>query len=213
MRTRSAVLIAALLLSACVGPPKKHREVRYQPPPETAERYHQCVALLRAEGSQVDELPDRRFDNGCSATSAVKLVAIGIPVTNLGAVKCGLAIPFARWVRQDVQAQAAKWLDGYVTKIESFGSFVCRPINNVEGNKLSEHGKANAIDVGAFQLKDGRRITIKQGWNGDDPKVRGFLRALHKAACGRFIVVLGPEENALHADHFHFDMGSWHYCR
>ena len=215
MRFLLSLLVVAFLLGSCVGPSNKGRRpvVRYQPPVETPERFAQCVALLRSEGSQVDPLADRRFDNGCSATSAVKLVAIGIPVTNLGAVKCGLAVPFARWVRQDVQAQASRWLDGYVTKIDSFGSFACRPVNNQPGNKLSEHGRANAIDIAGFQLKDGRRITIKQGWNSDDPKVRGFLRSLHKAACARFMVVLGPEENALHADHFHFDMGSWPYCR
>ena len=169
--------------------------------------------MMRAEGSQVEALPDRNFDNGCSATSSVKLVAIGIPVTNLGAVKCTLAAPFARWIREDVPTQATRWLDGYVTRIDSFGSFACRPVNNQAGNRLSEHGRANAIDIAAFRLKDGRRITIKDGWNSDDPQIRGFLSALHKAACGKFSVVLGPEANALHHDHFHFDMGRGPYCR
>jgi len=169
--------------------------------------------MMRAEGAQVQPLPDRTFASGCSATSSVKLVAIGIPVTNLGAVKCTLAAPFARWVRQDVPQLATRWLGGYVTKIESFGSFACRPINNQAGNGLSEHARANAIDIAAFQLDDGRRITVQDGWNSADPQVRGFLRALHKAACARFSVVLGPEANALHHDHFHFDMGSGPYCR
>jgi hypothetical protein len=172
-----------------------------------------CVAMLRAEGSEIQLLPDRQFDNGCSATSSVKLVAIGIPVTNLGAVKCGLAVPFARWVRQDVTAAASRWLGSYVTKIESYGTFACRPVNNQAGNGLSEHGRANAVDIAAFQLKDGRRITVKDGWNGEDPQVRAFLRGVHRAACGRFSVVLGPEANAFHADHLHFDMGSGPYCK
>ncbi|RVT95165.1 extensin family protein [Sphingomonas crocodyli] len=213
MPVRACVLILCLILAACVGPSRKPARSRWTPPVETPERFRACVAAMRAEGSQVDALPDRRFDNGCSATSSVKLVAIGIPVTNLGAVKCGLALPFARWVRNDVQGQAARWLGGYVTKIESFGSFACRPVNNQAGNRLSEHGRANAIDIAAFVLKDGRRITVKQGWNGGDERVRGFLRSLHKAACGRFAVVLGPDANALHADHFHFDMGNGPYCR
>ena len=170
--------------------------------------------MMTAEGFKVDSLPNREFDNGCSATSAVKLVAIGIPVTNLGAVKCDLALPFARWVRDDVQELAKRWLGGgFVTRIESFGSFACRPVNNVAGNRMSEHGRANAIDIAAFRLKDGRYITIKEGWNSENPQIRGFLRALHQAACRRFVVVLGPEANALHHDHFHFDMGGSRYCR
>jgi len=168
---------------------------------------------MRLEGSEVQPLPDRIFDNGCSATFAVKLVAIGIPVTNLGAVKCGLAAPFARWVREDVPTQAARWLGGQVVRIESFGSFACRPVNGQAGNRLSEHGRADAIDIAAFRLKDGRRIPIREGWSSDDPNVRGFLRAVHRAACARFSVVLGPDANAFHQDHFHFDMGSDRYCR
>lgn len=208
-----SALILLALLAGCVAPSGKGRRPPWRPPVESPERFRACVAMLRAEGSQVDALPDRGFDNGCSATSAVKFVAIGIPVTNLGAVKCTLAAPFARWVRQDVPAQATRWLGSSVTKIDSFGSFACRPVNNKPGNALSEHGRANAIDIAAFQLKDGRRISVKDGWNSDDPNVRGFLRALHKAACARFAVVLGPDANALHHDHFHFDMGRGPYCR
>lgn len=206
------MIICLVLLSSCVSPSHKPRRPAYVPPPETPERLQACLATLRAEGSRFESLPDRQFAGGCSATSAVKLVAIGIPVTNLGAVKCGLAVPLARWVRQDVQAAADRWLGGYVTRIESFGTYACRPVNNQSGGALSEHGRANAVDIAAFQLKDGRRITIKAGWNGDDDKVRGFLRALHRAACGRFSVVLGPDANSFHADHLHFDMGRGPYC-
>ncbi len=168
---------------------------------------------MTAEGFKVEALPDRDFDNGCSATSAVKLIAIGIPVTNLGAVKCDLALPFSRWVREDVPAAASRWLNGgFVTRIESFGSFACRPVNGIAGNRMSEHGRANAIDIAAFRLRDGRRISVAD-WNSEDPQIRGFLRALHEAACRRFDVVLGPDANALHHDHFHFDKGGGRYCR
>ena len=39
------------------------------------------------------------------------------------------------------------------------------------------------------------------------------LRDLHAAACRRFNIVLGPDANAYHHDHLHFDMGSGRYCR
>jgi hypothetical protein len=172
-----------------------------------------CLADLDAAGASYQPLPDRVFDNGCSATHAVKLLAIGIPVTNLGAVKCGLAAAFAHWVHDTVPAVARVWVSSPVVKIESFGSFACRPVNNVAGNVMSEHGLANAVDIGAFILADGRRITVKDGWNSPDADVRAFLRAMHESACRRFSVVLGPDANALHHDHFHFDMGPGRYCR
>jgi len=211
---RGLACFLLLSLSACIPRVEAPRAPRLAAPPvETPERFRKCIAMMTAEGSKVEALPDRDFANGCSATSAVKLVAIGIPVTNLGAVKCDLAAPFARWVRDDVPALAKRWLGGgFVTRIESFGSFACRPVNGVAGNRLSEHGRANAIDIAAFRLRDGRRISVKD-WNSNDPQIRGFLRALHRAACERFHIVLGPEANALHHDHFHFDMGGGRYCR
>ncbi|MGE3745931.1 MAG: extensin family protein [Sphingomonadaceae bacterium] len=172
-----------------------------------------CLVDLRNAGAKFELLPDRVFSPGCTAVSSVKLVAVGIPVTNLGAVRCGLAVPLTQWVQTAVQQSARAWLDSPVVKIESYGSYACRPVNNMAGNKLSEHASANAVDISGFVLANGRRITVKQHWNGPDPNARNFLRALHQAACRRFRVVIGPNANALHHDHFHFDMGRGPYCR
>lgn len=183
------------------------------PPVGDARAFGECLADLSRLGARVEPLPDRVFANGCSALSSVKLVAVGVPVTNLGAMTCGLARPFVEWIGQAVQPAARARLGASVTRIESFGSFACRPVNNVAGNRLSEHGRANAVDIAAFDLADGRRITVADGWNGADPAARGLLRDLRDAACRRFAVVLGPDANALHRDHLHFDMGSGRLCR
>ena len=210
---RIPILIGlSLTLVGCLG--QKSQPGRTLPLPiDDARTFKACLVDLAALGAKVEPLPDRTWPSGCSATQSVKLVAIGIPVTNLGAVKCGLARPFTMWVQQSVQQAARARFGSYVTKIESFGSFACRPVNNVEGNKLSEHGRADAIDIAAFNLANGRRITVKADWNGPDDKARAFLRDLHNAACRRFNVVLGPDANAFHQDHFHFDMGRGPYCR
>ena len=209
MRIRSLLLLLAL--AACVGPPAHQPRRRAAPPPEPDFRL--CLADLARVGARFEPLPDRLFSPGCSATRSVKLLAVGIPVTNLGAMKCGLAVPFTLWVRTSVQQAAQAWLDSPVAKIETFGSYACRPVNNVAGNKLSEHARSNAVDISGFLLADGRRITIRDGWNDRDPRVRNFLRALHQSACRRFRVVIGPDANGFHHDHLHFDMGPDPYCR
>jgi hypothetical protein len=158
-------------------------------------------------------LPDRTFDNGCSALGAVQLLDLGTPVTNLGAMTCPLAEAFEKWVREAVQPAARVWLGSRVARIESFGTYSCRPVNGQAGERLSEHGRANAVDVGAFTLDDGRRITILAGWSGADENVRRFLHAIHDSGCRRFSVGLGPDANAFHRDHLHFDMGRGPYCR
>ncbi len=173
----------------------------------------QCLADLGGRGASFQILPDQDRGAGCSTIGTVKLVKIGIPTANLGAMKCRLAERFVAWTGDALQTAATAWLDSPVAKIESFGTYACRPINNQAGNRLSEHGSANAVDIAGFVLANGRRITVKDDWNGPDENARNFLRAVHKAACRRFSVVLGPDANALHHDHLHFDMGAGRYCR
>jgi hypothetical protein len=210
---RRSGLAALLLLSSCIpresGPPPSRPRAVAEPGASTL----QCFAQLRGDGIGFRPLPDQIFENGCSAVGAVQLLDIGIPVTNLGAMTCPLARKFAVWTREGVQPAAARWLGSRVVRIESFGTYSCRPVNGVAGNRLSEHGRANAVDVGAFLLADGRRITILSGWSGGDPGVRSFLRAVHDSGCRNFSVVLGPDANSYHLNHLHFDMGRGPYCR
>lgn len=173
----------------------------------------QCRADLTREGVRYKALEDRLFGNGCSAVGAVQLLDIGTPVTNLGAMTCPLARQFARWAREAMQPAAKAWLGSRIVRVESFGTYSCRPVNSRRGARLSEHGRANAVDIAAFVLADGRRITVREGWSGGDEDVRRFLRNVHAAGCRRFGIVLGPDADAFHRDHLHFDMGQGPYCR
>jgi hypothetical protein len=208
--------IALLLLGGCIPNGARPREDAPRPPRGTVaapKATQQCLAELRKEGVDFRALPDRAFATGCSAVGAVQLLDIGTPVTNLGAMTCPVARQFARWTREAVQPAANAWLGRRVIRIESFGTYACRPVNNQAGAKLSEHGRANAVDIGVFVIEGGRRISVKDGWNGEDEDVRRFLRAVHQAGCRRFGVTLGPDANAFHRDHLHFDMGQGPYCR
>ena len=213
---KRGIILAGLLLSSCI-PSVGRREPEPEPVPrpssEPSRATLQCQADLARDGFAFRALPDRIFPGGCSALGAVQLLDVSIPVTNLGAMTCPVARQFARWAREAVQPAASAWLDSHVVRIESMGTYSCRPINGQAGNRLSEHGRANAVDISAFVLANGRRITVLAGWNGPDQNVRRFLRAVHGSACRRFQIVLGPDANALHRDHFHFDMGQGPYCR
>lgn len=192
-------------LSSATRPPPS-------PPIDSAAR-RQCLAALTHDGASYSVLPDRTFGGGCSARDTVQLSDIGMPVSNLGAMTCPLADAFTRWTRDATQKAAVAWLSSPVVKIESFGTYSCRPVNNVAGGALSQHGLSNAVDISGFVLANGRRITVLNDWSGPDEYARNFLRAVHDAGCRRFHVVLGPDANALHHDHLHFDMGPGTYCR
>ena len=81
--------------------------------------------------------------------------------------------------------------------------YVCRPRNNLEGAKLSEHAHANAIDIASFRFTKHDAASIGQE---SDKAGEGFETAIRSAACRYFTTVLGPGSNAEHATHFHLDM-------
>ncbi len=217
--------LAAMLVAGCSGdlvprgrvaksakPPRQPpRKVVKKPLAPPTVEVRQCHARLTSQAVAFTPLPDQNFGGGCSAIGSVKLLDIGVPATNLGAMTCPLAANFAAWARYGVQPAARLILGAEIERIETFGTYNCRPIAG--SGKLSEHAHSNAVDVSAFRLSDGRRITVQDGWNGD-PATQRFLKTVHASACKRFSTVLSPNYNAAHRDHFHFDMGGrGGFCR
>jgi hypothetical protein len=109
------------------------------------------------------------------------------------------------WVERVVMPAARRHLRGELGAVKIAGSYSCRPMNNVDGALLSEHGHANAIDVAGFVLADGRSVEVKSGWWGVFAQ-RNFLREVHHGSCALFSTVLGPNYDANHRDHFHLDL-------
>lgn len=102
---------------------------------------------------------------------------------------------------------------GGLVEIRVASHYACRSRNSRPGARLSEHAKGNAIDISAFVLADGTRLTVLDDWNGPNSRL---MRKLHASACGTFGTVLGPNSDRFHRDHFHFDVaryGSGAYCQ
>ncbi|MBY0619819.1 extensin family protein [Sphingomonas ursincola] len=180
----------------------------------------QCLSQLSQAKVRFTPVPDQTFGAGCSQLGSVRLSAISLmeagrgrselAISNIGPVRCELAQRFAGWAQYGIARAAEQMLGSPLVKIETMGSYSCR---NIAGSlKLSQHAHANAIDIAGFVLADGRRISVKDGWNGSNQE-RAFLRTIHASACKRFGTVLGPEYNAAHRDHLHVDMSGQGYCR
>ncbi len=217
---------AALALSACFGAPEAmkqgggKRQAASQPnrpqaigtPSFTSAEAQQCAFDLKQAGVRFTPLANQDHGGGCTSIDSVKLLDIGTPTTNLGAMTCPLARTFAGWAQFAVKPAARKYFGQEVVKIETFGTYSCRNIYGGRSGRLSQHATSNAVDVAGFVLADGRRIMLDGGWKGDKAS-QEFLRALHKSGCRRFGTVLGPDYNAAHYNHFHFDMSGSGYCR
>ena len=120
----------------------------------------------------------------------------------------------ALWTRDVVQPAARKYFGQNVAELENLGSYNCRKIAGREAQ--SEHSTANAIDISAFVLADGTRISLINDWAPGDKRSE-FLHEVRDGSCDLFSTVLSPDHNAAHADHFHLDMAvrtaGWSICR
>jgi hypothetical protein len=137
----------------------------------------------------------------------------GNPVASVGpvAVKptatlaCPIVSVLDRWLADSVQPAAQRWFGARVVEIKQISAYSCRGMNGNPNAHISEHAFGNALDIAAFTLADGRRITVKDGWHGM-PEEQGFLRDVQGAACQQFNTVLAPGSNAYHYDHIHVDL-------
>lgn len=127
---------------------------------------------------------------------------------------CAVTAAMVLWNRDTVQPLARRYFGQKVVRIANLGSYNCRTIGG--GQRKSEHSTANAIDISAFVLADGTRVSVLKHWSDTGAK-GAFLSAVRDASCGLFSTVLSPDYNRAHADHLHLDMavrtGGWTMCR
>ncbi len=126
---------------------------------------------------------------------------------------CSMALALASF-EKIVQEEAQASFKSPVARIDHLGTYNCREMLLYKG-WVSEHSYANAIDVGAFVLKDGRSIEVLRDFDtGDDPPKKpagAFLRAVSRRANDEdvFSHVLTPFFDALHKNHFHLDLARY----
>jgi hypothetical protein len=163
------------------------------------------------QGEVVGRVPGKIA--GCGVENAVRVRSVaGITLSQQSVMDCGTATALKSWINKGAKPAVGS-KGGGLAGLKVAAHYSCRTRNNKAGAKISEHGKGRAIDISGLTLVDGRTITVLQGWNGADSKT---MRRAHKAACGPFGTVLGPNADRYHQDHFHFDTArdrSGSYCK
>ena len=123
-----------------------------------------------------------------------------IPVKPAAILRCKMATALADWIRTDI-VPLAQQLGSTISDLDNFNSYQCRGRNRVAGALLSEHGRANALDVRGFKLANGRTISLT-----DRNVAREVRESVLHSACTRFSTVLGPGSDWYHEDHIHLDV-------
>lgn len=194
------------------------------------------AALVQAHMNWIP-LESRVTGPGCGFDNAVRITRTSVAVNSPFSLSCRAALSLAMWERHVLQRAALAELGVRVIEIEHFGSYACRNLYGRESGARSQHATADALDVAAFVMEDGRRVSVVNDWTPDErqadpgtddrsPDHKGqaasngrrsaearFLHTVHDGACRYFDAVLGPDFNRAHDDHFHFDRGRARACR
>jgi hypothetical protein len=162
------------------------------------------TGLCGSEDLEGERLPPIKGEGGCGAARPVRLTAAaGMRLEPAPELTCRAARTVARWLVE--VAKPAFDDDG--PELEGLGiagAYVCRNVNDAADGDLSEHARGRAIDIARFERADGSTISVLDGWASE---AHGpLLRAIHEGACGLFGTTLGPDSDAYHADHFHYDV-------
>jgi hypothetical protein len=227
------VIIAALLCAAGSAAaqngalkPHKPRPLpvvipqQFAPPQEEYASFPQSAAaaaaaapsacqLRLAKIAAFQALPTLVGPGECGATDAVLIDTIVLPDRSKVAVappatmRCPMAEAVAQWVREDV----APSLKGQppLAALDNFDSYSCRGRNNIRAAQLSEHGRADALDVRDFQLADGRELGLT-----DVNVDKDWRETIRASVCARFSTVLGPGSDGYHEEHIHLDVADRH---
>lgn len=186
----------------------------------------QCKALLAGLDIRYAPVDAIGQQGGCGAPAPIEVSAVaGVRLVPPATQTCAMAAALVAWVGDDVQPAAKKRLGTEVTEIRTATSYACRRRNNGSSGKMSEHSKANALDMSGFTFAQKAGVTVggKDNW-GDGllgaiglSKGGSFLEDIRKDACAHFTTVLGPGSDPFHGDHFHVDVlqrkGDYRICQ
>ncbi|MGA5588941.1 extensin family protein [Pseudomonas siliginis] len=148
----------------------------------------------------------------CPLVGALRVQGGGVALSSSFIASCPLAVAYAMFEHHTLQPAAQSAYGQKIARVDHLGSFACRNVYNRESGALSRHASADALDIAGFRLAGGRTISVLRDWPKQNQDAE-FLRQVRDGACESFSVVLSPDYNAAHRNHFHVDVGRWSVCR
>ncbi|WP_209598514.1 extensin family protein [Ruegeria sp. HKCCSP351] len=174
----------------------------------------QCRATLAEAGVHFEAMEGLVVDQSCGIAARGLLTRLATSHIEAIETSCATTLRLAMWEHHVVQPAAHELLGTGIARLRHVGSYNCRRMRTLQGenNGWSSHARADSIDIIGVVTTDGRVLTLLNNWQGTGPEP-AFLRKIWRGACDWFRVVLGPDFNRLHADHFHLQGSGWGYCR
>ena len=144
-----------------------------------------CAALLKTvDAVTMPEAPIR--NSACGAPAPVRLVSIGkspeVALDPPPLLTCDMVAALGTWLKNDLQPLSKKHLGNAIIKIETMSDYSCRAAYGRTGNKLSEHGHANALDIRGFVTAKGQLAYVLEEWGKTRRDIAREIAAAKAAA-------------------------------
>jgi len=141
-----------------------------------------CNAVA-AEHNAVFEPADPIRDGECGTPYPVRLTRIGkVTLSQPATVNCELVAAVGNWMKHDVQSAAKKIMGQRITQIEVLSSYSCRNAYGRKRGRLSEHARANALDIKGFTFDHDLAVDVLAGWGMTERDIAAKIAAAERAA-------------------------------
>jgi len=96
-------------------------------------------------------------------------------------LNCAMVVALDKWLKTGLQPAAKRHLKARITEVSVMSDYSCRNAYGRKNGKLSEHGLANALDIGGFVTGDGKRTLLLSHWGPTEAEEKARLEAEAKA--------------------------------
>jgi len=173
-------------------------------PQEVEQALAHCAVLLKGLDVVTETAPPLREGTECGTPAPMRLKSVGrspqIALVPPPTLTCEMVAALARWLERDVQPLARKHLGAPIARIETMSSYSCRTAYGRAHAKVSEHGKADAIDIGSFVTARGHAALIIADWGPTARQIAAEAAAAAKtrAAAAEPKAPLAPSSQPSH---------------
>jgi hypothetical protein len=153
-------------------------------PQEVEQALARCAVLLKGLNVVTVTGPPLREGTECGTPAPMRLISVGhgqITLVPPPTLTCDMIAALARWLERDVQPLARQHLGAPIARVETMSSYSCRNAYGRAHGRVSEHGKADAVDIGSFVTAHGHAALIIADWGPTARQIAAEVAAAGKA--------------------------------
>lgn len=163
--------------------PEADRKSKDWPNSEIQIARARCQFILKHIAAEV--VPMAPIKSGdCGDPAPVKLISVGskpkVTFDPPALVNCDMVESLHDWIVKDLQPSARRHLNSPITTIETMSSYSCRNAYGRKNARLSQHARANAIDIRGFRTAKKQKARLMAHWGPTQRAIKASRLAAAK---------------------------------